>query len=366
MGIGTLIYAVTCWQTYYQSAGWDKVPARMESAELESNTGDESTTYSVNCRYTYVYNGQSYTGKRVGVVGGSTSDYGLHAGRADILREHASSGEPFTALVDPGRPERAILFREIDPWMRIMIPFGLTFAVMGAAFSAGGAYHIHLGRRHERLRRITGDKPWLFRDDWKNCRVNPSVFRLIVKYTVTLVVTSLLATLGIVFWGHSFMGLMPKIGMGILALGFGLVLLSGIRYILARLVNGPMRLHLNERPLAPGMALVAAINGPERLKRAKSAELTLLVTKQGDESESKLHSEKLVVEPSSFAEAAGRNVLIPVSFHLPADKPPLSNEFHSPVTWRVELRTKGLFLGPSLTFNLPVFAPEKEKGRNVE
>lgn len=356
VGIGSLIYVGSCWLTYYQTAGWAQVPARIESASVKSDTGGDSTTYFVECHYTYVYGDRSYTGTRVGIMGGGSSDYSYHSRHAQILSRHAETGEPFTALVEPNHPDRSILFREVDPWMRTLIPFGLTFGLAGTACCGGGVYLMRASRRRDALRRELGDKPWLFRDDWRESCVKPSVAGLVMKWIMGLLAATLLTTLGMAFLEDSDAGLMPKIVITVLGSAFGLILLSGIRDTVARLVNGPVRLRLSERPLSPGMSLVAAVHGPERLRHARHARLSLIVTSGGGRSESKLHSEMTVVKPESFGDAGGVGVLVPVRFDLPANLPPVSDEQWSPVTWKLAFRTKGLLLGPSLEYHLPVFA----------
>ena len=77
---------------------------------LEGGSGSKgSTTYSVACRYSYVFDGRRYSNDKVGVESGSSSDRSLYARREAALKKYQQSEKPFPALVNPDKPSQAIL-----------------------------------------------------------------------------------------------------------------------------------------------------------------------------------------------------------------------------------------------------------------
>ena len=111
---------------------WEPVPARILSAGLETRRESEGTTMQrVTAAYSYRFADRDYRGDRVGLTDGSDNldDWqGRQFSRLDGAR---ASGAPVTAWVDPSRPERAVLDRDIRwPFVAFMTPFAILFSLV--------------------------------------------------------------------------------------------------------------------------------------------------------------------------------------------------------------------------------------------
>jgi hypothetical protein len=264
VGSGIFFYGLRSMWTYWRSAGWDRVEVKIESAELKTRRGSDSTTHSVECRYTYEVDGVCHEGTRVGIVGGSSSQYDLHRRRHEVLKGHAETGEPFLAYVDPDDPENAILFRESGIWLHAMMPFGLIFWGAGAAAGAVGS---RIGRVKQlgRIAKAPSAGRWRERADWSRFRVLPSTkWDLTVAwafgagpflFAVMFLVTAL--------DDASF----PSAGKWAIAavLAGSLVLVArAVVLTLGHLVHGSPELVLNEIPMRPGERMVAVLKTSKR------------------------------------------------------------------------------------------------------
>jgi len=117
---------------YLSTSHWVEVPANIQNLRLDRHSGSESTTYSVNSRYTYRYNGKSYNGNRVG-FSSSSDNIGTYwqdlYSELNLLRRSNEA----TAFINPDDPFQSILDRTLR-WQ--LLVFGSMFVLM---FGGGGA-----------------------------------------------------------------------------------------------------------------------------------------------------------------------------------------------------------------------------------
>src|SRR5215831_1343317 len=69
VGVAALCFALDDLWSWTRMSGWEPVPAQLESLDLASRSGDQSTTYQVRATYRYSFAGRSYTGDRVAIDG---------------------------------------------------------------------------------------------------------------------------------------------------------------------------------------------------------------------------------------------------------------------------------------------------------
>ena len=132
----------------WQAKGWSETSCEIISAEVESHTGDDSTTYSVEITYEYEFGGQRYCSDRYDFIGGSSSGYKSKQREVDRYRNMKSP----ICYVDPSDPAEAVLLRDFS--MKNLIGlFPLIFVVVGAGIMIAGI-------RHKR-----GEYAWLPSDD---------------------------------------------------------------------------------------------------------------------------------------------------------------------------------------------------------
>lgn len=107
---------------------WPEVPCTILESRVESHSGDDSTTYSVEVRYEYEVDGRLYRSDRYRFMGGSSSGYD---GKAEVVAG-LPAGSRKVCYVDPKDPSRAVLDRSLGAWVLLsLIP--LLFIAVGLA-----------------------------------------------------------------------------------------------------------------------------------------------------------------------------------------------------------------------------------------
>ena len=165
--------AVGVWMTWsvgstlvsaWQMSGWVQVEASLQSGGYESRSGD-STTYEAFAEYTYVWDGQTYSGDRVSISSGADNigDYQQDTGRE--LRYAVNNGHPVTVHVNPDDPSASIL----DPGIRWgLLGFKMIFVVVfgGVGFGLLIATFIASPEK-DGSDPVYVDEPWLLNEDWQ-------------------------------------------------------------------------------------------------------------------------------------------------------------------------------------------------------
>jgi hypothetical protein len=154
------------WQ---RATSWVETPATIVDLDLDVSHGDESTTYCVACRYTYEFNGVTYTGDRVGLSSGSDSIGSWHQETYNRLRRHYGGleSDPAKCWVNPAHPAEAVLDRSLR-WG--MVLFSLPFIIVfGGVSLVGYGYLFRSHKRKQRIKRIRDeypDEPWRWKPAW--------------------------------------------------------------------------------------------------------------------------------------------------------------------------------------------------------
>lgn len=140
---------------------WVQVPAEVVAADLEVNRSDDSTTYKLTARFHYDYNGQRYTGQRVGIADGGSDNVG------DWQRDtyNRLRGREQTRLwVNPADPSESVFDRK-PRWG--LLGFKMIFVVVFGGFGAAVLWFIN---------RTPGPVPaglpaWQARTEWVDNRI---------------------------------------------------------------------------------------------------------------------------------------------------------------------------------------------------
>lgn len=142
VGLGVLVLGpLDTLRLHYVSAGWERVPVRIQHVELVSSRSDDSTTYKVAARYTYAFDGQTWHGTRVGYATSSDSLREDHQRVVNELRRVMQRGETYLAWVNPADPQQAFLVRELRwKYLVFMAIFGVVFTLAGAGVIAFGVW----------------------------------------------------------------------------------------------------------------------------------------------------------------------------------------------------------------------------------
>lgn len=142
--------------SHFSSADWVMVPTEIVELEFKNHHGSDSTTYSVRGRYTYYYNGASYTNTRVSFNKGS-DNFGDYWQDLYARLNQDRRFENAMAWVNPDSPSESVLDRTFR-WANI--GFGAIFAVLFGGiggFVAWASWRTSSRpRRNARLQRSSG------------------------------------------------------------------------------------------------------------------------------------------------------------------------------------------------------------------
>jgi hypothetical protein len=117
---------------YVDSDNWIETACTVRSSRVQTHDGSDSTTYSVDIVYEYVFNGQTFRSSRYTFIGGSSSGY---QGKAAVVRQYPA-GKSAVCYVNPDNPSVAVLNRQLGAEAFLaLIP--ILFMIIGIA----GAIH---------------------------------------------------------------------------------------------------------------------------------------------------------------------------------------------------------------------------------
>ncbi|UTF60002.1 DUF3592 domain-containing protein [Gilvimarinus sp. DA14] len=166
VGLGFLFWGIVPQLAQWTAMkSWEPVQAQIVSAEMKSHRSDDSTTYSLHATYRYQYQGQNYTGNRVGISSGSDNVGDYHQRVIGPLERAERNGSTVTAWVNPQQPEQAVLNRELR--LSLILFKGLFVLLFGGVGLGMWAY-VFIARpdKTDVSEFEAQEKPWLSRNDW--------------------------------------------------------------------------------------------------------------------------------------------------------------------------------------------------------
>ncbi len=156
--------------------GWAEVPMTIEHSELKESQGDDSTSYKAAARYTYIYNGQSFSGDRVDTTAGMDNVDSFQQDKYNEIRSAQSAGRPLTGYVNPADPRESVLFRDFRWSMALFyLMFILTFGMVGFGMIAVGIHFRKVEARERVLVARHPGEPWKHRLCWKDGTIKPNL-----------------------------------------------------------------------------------------------------------------------------------------------------------------------------------------------
>jgi len=257
--------------------GWPTVPATLQTVELRTSGASQRAAAS----YTYVFDGQVHTGRRVSLYGADN----LGSFQRDTYRDlddHRSRQTPYPVHVDPKAPAESILL----PVLRLeVVGFSLVFVVLFGGVGWGIIVSVFVRLRRARIEAALVERypnePWKQRIEWSGARI-PS----------TLTSDAIGETCLAVFWNAATFPVLLIIprevaGGRYVALTFLVIPLVGAGAACWALVSlarakrfGRTALQLDTMPARPGEPLRAHIYAPQALQEAESVALGLRCERQ--------------------------------------------------------------------------------------
>jgi len=391
-GLGVAGWGVHSWLLYARSASWQQVPATVQDVEFVEQSDSDGTTYSVKATYQYAVGGKTYTGHRVDIMGGSSSSYGMHRRRYEELDEARRSGKPVTAWVDPNDAGRSLLYREADPWMYAMMPFGFVFAAAGTGVIALGFV---MARRRKKLAEITAhdaNRLWHARTDWANGQVRSSDLKDLAVHWGFGIGLGVFLSVFLILMASEGAPMVAWLAIGLFCLADAFLLLKAVLLTLRHLVHGSPLLYLGEVPIVPGRQVPAAVRTHKSLQADRWRVRLQCYVPQTD-SDSPAEQREQVRDLVDRLEAAtgehrafrvsgwrgscafsrdlrpagdakmdrvGRTML-PLSIEVPAGVPGTSLDPSFAVTWVLQVKARSFPLSFAASFELPVFYADEEE-----
>lgn len=126
-GLGFMIPFGFMFWGLIDSRGWEEIRCTVTSSGVGVHSGDDGSTYSIDIRYRYEWNGQEYSGDRYHFSSfGSSSGY---QGKADVVERYPVGSEA-PCWVDPDDPEESVLARKVG-WEALFVLLPLVFVIIG-------------------------------------------------------------------------------------------------------------------------------------------------------------------------------------------------------------------------------------------
>lgn len=308
------------------------VPAQLNSVTLhQHSSSDGGPTYSVSASYTYTFNGQSFTGTRVGISTGADNIGGYQRQMYKRLKPR-ERGE-VAAWVDPSDPRRSLLDREMR-WG--LFAFKSVFATL--FMLVGGAVAFFSARASQRSD-TPATAPVVQQPSGRITSNTRSAMRL---YWFMAIFWNLVSTPGLFVLPRELAkGNWPALLILIFALVGLWLLYKAVHATLQWRRFGAIALTLSPYPGSIGGGIRATVDLPERLPASQPIRVTMTCVHRRTTGSGKNRrtSEKALWQSETTAQsyAAGRGMQLTFSFNVPADLPPSgtrSDDYHA---WTIDL-----------------------------
>ncbi len=380
VGVGMLGWMAFTLTRCVGMQSWTEVPALILRADLVSKTssssnGGSSTTYKVEAKYEYEYEGKTYTGTRVSIHGGSDNIGSFHQRIHRQLDEHRRSETPFRCYVNPENPSEAVLFRSLRvELLGMQALFGLVFGGVGFGLMFAGCRGVLRQRRQKQLTQEAPDAPWLWKPQWENGMVRSSNKTAMIGVIVFAVLWNAISA-PVCFFVPGELAKGNKLVL--IALLFplvGLILIAVAIYQIARYLKyGDSVFEMSAVPGVLGGPLEGLVRTRVNIEPEDGFELTISCinrvttrSRSGGKSHSRT-SERILWQDArrvrhELLERDPSRSAIPVRFALPYDQPPASTESSdNEIIWRLEVKAAVPGVDYDARFEIPVFRTEASR-----
>lgn len=116
-----------------ESGSWPTVPCVIEASQVKTHRGSDSTTYSVDIRFSYSFGGVDYSGGSYNFSDFSSSGYDSKKAIVDRY----PVGFAAVCWVNPADPRIAVLSRDVPTIVFFLIPFSSIFMLIGGGVMLG-------------------------------------------------------------------------------------------------------------------------------------------------------------------------------------------------------------------------------------
>ncbi|AOE50541.1 DUF3592 domain-containing protein [Kangiella sediminilitoris] len=267
-GIGIFLSGVSESYDVWRSQEWRPVMVELSSVEQTVSTDDEgSTTYGVEGRFQYEYQGQSYTSNQMSFYSGTDNIGGFQKNLYRKLNSAKKQNRPIRAYVNPEDPSEAV----IDRTMRWgMLGFHSIFLLVFGGVGLGIIIaSLRSGRKLNKQKALQAEheaEPWLWKEEWQTNHFKSNTSRsfwFLLVFSIIWNVISVPAVIGVMNEGglreepaKLLVFLFPLVGI--------ILLSSAVTLYLRHKKYGSSELIVEETPFAIGGTTSGEllINGP--------------------------------------------------------------------------------------------------------
>ena len=370
VGVGMAWFTLSTVMAWHAMQEWEEVPARIEHAELEEHHGDDSTTYSVDARYTYEYGGQQYTGTRVAIGHGSDNVTSFHQDAYDELAQYRESGQPFRCFVNPRDPSESILYRDLR-WEMLLFysAFVVTFGGAGVGLVGAGIWGVRKTREENQLRAQYPDQPWQWNREWASGEIRSSTkANVLAGAAFTVFWNAIAFPLGYFIVSEAVLREGQRLALLVLlfpAIGAVLILWT-VRGMLQWRKFGSSMFRMAEVPGVIGGKLSGVIDVPVKVRPEDGFHLTLSCVNRVTTGSGKHRSttERILWQDSrvmarELLERDPTESAIPVAFGIPYDcRETDDSDSSNEIVWRLAVTAAVPGVDYEAQFDVPVFKTE--------
>ncbi len=363
VGLGAGLFFAKGWFDWLGARSWEPVQANLYSVELDQNSSSDGTTYRVQAEYEYFWRGERYVGNRVDLHPGADNLGDYHQRMYRRLDESLRAGQPVTAWVDPDRPARAVLSRDMR-WERLALGmiFPLAFGGLGLFF----LWALRRGARNEKQlesdRQRWPGQPWMWHEGWRTPELvsNASAAMwLAISFAVLWNLISAPAAFMVPGeiadgnWAALLALLFPAIGIG--------VIVWAVREVLRKRRYGDSVLRLDSLPVPLGGSLRATFEVPARLSdRELEIQLACVHRYRSGSGKNRRTQEDILWEDRQHAKARSGSqpgsTAARIEMALPHDQPVARRRPpDDTIVWRLTVEADEPGVDFKGEFELPVF-----------
>jgi len=363
---------------YMEARGWEEVPCWIESANLESHSDSDGSSYKATATYHYEFAGRTWKGERVSLYGGADnigsfqqkahrelSQYVMKKSAATEAARPEDATRAFRCYVNPSKPSESVLYRTLRWEMQaFMALFALTFPAVGAGLVLGGLIGARIKKRETALKDQYPDEPWKWTSQWAGAAIPETrtvwakALHLYTLWSALVIFPLVYATISSGAFEQSataaFVMIFPAL--------WCIPAWFSVKFLRHRMAVGTTRFELTDGPASPGGELRGSIALDKPLPMHMSGEIHLVCEKlttrpsgDGDSTTTeKIWSHQMTVQADSVTRDVS-GFRVSVSFVLPADAPqsgPLDQGRVKHV-WKLRFVVPGTAI--QSVFDIPVF-----------
>lgn len=354
------------WFDWLGARSWEPVQATLYSVELDENSSSDGTTYRVRAEYEYFWRGERFVATRVDLHPGADNLGDYHQRQYRRLNDALRAGQPVTAWVDPDRPERAVLDRDMR-WGRLALGmiFPLAFGGVGLFFLWAMRRGARADKELEHDRERWPEQPWMWHEDWRTpelvSRSSATMWFAIAFASLWNVVSAPAAFLvpseiAEGNWPAALGLLFPLVGVGLIVFA--------LREIVRKRRYGDSVLRLDSLPVPLGGMLRATFEVPARLvDRELEVQLACLRRFRTGSGKDRRTQENVLWEDRQRVTAGSGSVpgstAARIEMPLPLDHPVARRQpSHDTIVWRLTVEAEEPGVDFKGEFELPVFETE--------